>query len=192
MENDISKIQESTFKPFKKVTKIILDTSVLNHLFSHNINIGAEILAILNLYKEDVWIPNTVYKEFLKIDEKKLIASKVKEYKDIGKCLKEEYNSFNQKVQNIFMKVDNNKLFEDWEEIKDKLNFKLNEILDTIEDKNESIDISNYKIKVESYFQETKKFVEYLYKNKKVGKGFTFTELIEICREGAVRSMSST
>ncbi|CAI3539587.1 MAG: hypothetical protein KIC47_03410 [Clostridium sp.] len=187
MENDISKIQESTFKPFKKVTKIILDTSVLNHLFSHNINIGAEILAILNLYKEDVWIPNTVYKEFLKIDEKKLIASKVKEYKDIGKCLKEEYNSFNQKVQNIFMKVDNNKLFEDWEEIKDKLNFKLNEILDTIEDKNESIDISNYKIKVESYFQETKKFVEYLYKNKKVGKGFTFTELIEICREGAVR-----
>ncbi|MFR1905731.1 MAG: PIN-like domain-containing protein [Clostridium neonatale] len=123
MENDISKIQESTFKPFKKVTKIILDTSVLNHLFSHNINIGAEILAILNLYKEDVWIPNTVYKEFLKIDEKKLIASKVKEYKDIGKCLKEEYNSFNQKVQNIFMKVDNNKLFEDWEEIKDKLNF---------------------------------------------------------------------
>lgn len=41
-------------------TKIILDTNILNHIFSQQINDGARILALLKKFKNNLWIPYTV------------------------------------------------------------------------------------------------------------------------------------
>lgn len=167
-------------------TKVILDTSVLNHLFTDNIDIGAEVLGVLNLYKENVWIPYTVYDEFLKINNEDLINKKIRDYKKIGSELSNEYEKFNQEIQKIYMNVNKNN-YHKWKVSEEKIVNKLKEIKEIIIESKKNIDENEYKKNIQIYLGETQKFVEQLYNNGQVGKKFGANEIIEICKEGSIR-----
>ncbi len=86
---------------FDRFTKIILDTNVLNHIFTEQIVDGEKILKLLQKYQDRLWIPNTVYQEFLQLDFNKFISNKESDFKKISGKLKNEYDVYKHKVEVI-------------------------------------------------------------------------------------------
>ena len=173
-------------EPINNKTKIILDTCVLNHLFSNNISIGAKILAILAKYKENVWIPYTVYTEFLKINNEDLITKKVKAFKNIGNDFSTLYQEYSQKMQKVFIDIQRQD-FEQWKSVEGGIQSIFNNLSDTISTYKKQLDDEAYKNKVSLYLNEVQVFVNELYHNGQVGNPFSASEVIEICREGELR-----
>lgn len=173
-------------EPIDSRTKIVLDTCVLNHLFSNNISIGANILAILTKYKENVWIPYTVYTEFLKINNEELISKKTKAFKSIGSDFSSLHQELKQKAQKVFIDIQRQD-FEQWKSIEEEIKRITDELSTTISAYQSRIDVESYKNKITLYLNEVQSFVNDLYNNGQVGNPFSASEIIEICREGELR-----
>ena len=93
-------------------TTIILDTNILNHIFSQQINDGEKILALFKKYRNKLWIPYTVYKEFKKIDIHKLKQDRKNEFNKIAGNLKNEYTNYVNKVTSISIEIKSKGFFE--------------------------------------------------------------------------------
>lgn len=173
-------------KPFDSKTKIVLDTCVLNHLFSNNISIGAKILAILTKYKENVWIPYTVYTEFSKINNEELLSKKVKAFKSIGNDFSSLHQELKQKTQKIFIDV-HRQDFEQWKDVEVDINRITDELYTKISAYKKQMYDGAFKNKVALYLNQVQFFIKELYCNGQVGNPFSPSEIICICKEGELR-----
>lgn len=170
---------------YKEAT-IILDTNILNHIFSQQINDGERILALFEKYKDKLWIPYTVYKEFEQIDIDKLIQDRTKEFKNIASSLMNEYTNHVHKVNSISNEIKSKGFFE-WDIFVKSYIRKLNEHHDKLKEKIKAIEEKEYIEKLSNLIEEVRQLLNDLSGNRQVGTGFTVEEMIQISQEGKIR-----
>lgn len=167
-------------------TKIILDTNILNHIFSQQINDGARILALLKKFKNKLWIPYTVYEEFNQINFEKLKQDRKKEFKKISANLKNEYSNFIQKITSISNEIKSKGFFE-WDNFVDSHIQKLNEDFKKKEKEMGDIKENEYIEKLSNLIEEVLQLLADLLSNGQMGTGFTVEEILQISQEGKIR-----
>ena len=171
---------------WKEYKKIILDTSILNHIFTVQIMEGEKILELLKSHQEQLWIPHTVYEEFSKFDQEEFIKRKQKEWKATKTNLKNETEAYRHKIEKIYSGT-KNKGFYDWNIFLESYISELKNINTLNEQKIKSLSEENYMKKVENLVADVQELLKQLHDNKQVGKGFLLSEMLKIAEEGAKR-----
>lgn len=171
---------------FDKYTKIILDTNILNHIFTEQINDGEKMVKLLQNYQEQLWIPFTVYKEFSQLDFDKFIENKKNEFKKISGSLRNEYDVYKHKVEAISGDA-KSKGFFDWNNFIQSFLAQSNNFFDAKKGEMEKIAEADYIGKVTNLINEVKKLLENLIQKGQIGKEFTFKEMMDIAEEGSKR-----
>lgn len=167
-------------------TTIILDTNILNHIFSQQINDGEKILALFKKYRNKLWIPYTVYKEFKKIDIDKLKQDRKNEFNKIAGNLKNEYTNYVNKVTSISIEIKSKGFFE-WDNFVDSHIQKLNEDIERLKEKMKGINEKEYIEKLSNLIEEVCQLLDNLLSNRQVGTALTVEEMIQISQEGKIR-----
>ena len=165
---------------------IILDTNILNHIFSQQINDGEKILALFKKYKNKLWIPNTVYKEFKQIDIDKLKQDRKKDFKNIAGNLTNEYTNHVHKVTSISNEIKSKGFFE-WDNFVESYIQKLNEHSERLKEEMKGIKEKEYIEKLSNLIEEVHQLLDNLLSNRQVGTSFTVEEIIQISQEGKIR-----
>lgn len=165
---------------------IILDTNILNHIFSQQINDGEKILALLKKYENILWIPNTVYEEFNQIDIDKLKQDRKKDFKNIASNLKNEYTNHVHKVTSISNEIKSKGFFE-WDNFVESHIQKLNEHFESLKEEMKGIKENEYIEKLSNLIEQVRQLLDNLLNNKQVGTAFTVEEMIQISQEGKIR-----
>ena len=167
-------------------TVIILDTNILNHIFTQQIVDGKAILSLLKKYKENIWIPFTVYSEYKENNFELLQCNKMKAFKKNSADIKNEYEAFIQKMCKLRNNSKSNGFFE-WDSYLLNAIKNLEENLKEEAEKVKNIQAQGYSERLTELINGVNALVDELYTNGQVGKPFTVQEIIEICNEGKIR-----
>jgi|GEM_PF-3961171 hypothetical protein len=167
-------------------TSLVLDTNILNHIFTQHIREGKAILSLLKKYKANIWIPSTVYREYKLINFEELIKKKKKEFKNSSANIKNAYQTILIEMYKLQNNSKSNGFFE--------LDSYLSEAIDRLENNKKkeveeinSIQNEVYCERLAELMNDVDALVDELYKNGQVGENFTVKEIIEICNEGKIR-----
>lgn len=167
-------------------TSLVLDTNILNHIFTQHIREGKAILSLLKKYKANIWIPFTVYSEYKLIDFEQLKKKKKEEFKKSSASIKNAYKTFLGEMYKLQNNSKNNGFFE-W----DSYLARAIERLENNEKKEveeiDNIQNEGYCERLAELINDVDALVDELYKNGQVGEKFTVKEMIEICNEGKIR-----
>lgn len=169
-----------------KFTLLVLDTNILNHIFTQHIEDGKAVLSLLKRYKENLWIPFTVYSEYKANDFVQLKQNKVREFNKNSGSIKNEYAALISKMQQL-QNNSKNKGFFEWDSYLSDTIIKLRDITKKETEEIKSIKSQRYSERLEELINDVDNLVDELYHNGQVGKKFTVKEIIDICNEGKIR-----
>lgn len=169
-----------------KETVIVVDTSILNHIIYKNMSIGSKVLDLLIKYKKNIWIPFTVYEEFLKVNADKFVDDKVKSFKKIKSDFTKIHSELENKLKGTFIEI-NKQDYIHWKNAEKGINLILKQIPEIIQNYGNDGDVNDYKESIYKYYEKVKNFVDDLKINGQVGSDFSTLEILDICEEGKRR-----
>ena len=167
-------------------TLIVLDTNILNHIFTQQIVDGKAIVSLLIKYKKNLWIPYTVYSEFKENDFELLKRNKIKAFKRYSTEIKNEHDAFLQKMGKLLNNSKSNGFFE-WDSYLTESIKILEKSINDEAGKVKNIQTQGYSARLAELVEDVNALVDELYRSGQVGKPFTIQETIEICNEGKTR-----
>lgn len=163
---------------------IIIDTSVLLNLYDFSYQTLLDVLSILEIRKDKIWLPNQVLKEFKKNEYKK--EKVFGHYLAIRTDLNTQCENFKKKFKNS-LKIYRRKRFPALQNLEKQLDINIANLLG---------EIKNYKKITLSEEQEYKrfheeegvsKFIETLVQAQNIGNPYSIEELLKIYVEGEKR-----
>ena len=164
---------------------IVLDTNVLLALYKYSSYSSLNIVKVLNSCIDKLWIPNQVHKEFERNKNSEISKIK-KKYKTFEKDLINEVVKASEK---IISRINESKKLQypNCNVLEKRLEKHITDLISEIEKYKEELGVE-YKLSVgEEKVQEISAFVDVLVNNGKVGQEVTYSEIIEIIKEGELR-----
>jgi len=168
-------------------TTIVLDTNVILDLARYSLYTSKNILEIFNKCTDLIWIPNQVFKEYIK-NKYNVFGNLRKRYSSFEKNLLTIIDASEKKLENVLQNSYKYKYFGN--------KILSNDILKKIEEFREII--TSYKDTVGTEYDEItsnsaeiikniEKFISDLETNKQIGKKISFNEQLKIIKEGELR-----
>lgn len=168
-------------------TTIVLDTNIILDLARYSLYTSKNILEIFNKCTDLIWIPNQVFKEYIK-NKYNVFGNLRKRYSSFEKNLLTIIDASEKKLENVLQNSYKYKYFGN--------KILSNDILKKIEEFREII--TSYKDTVGTEYDEItsnsaeiikniEKFISDLETNKQIGKKISFNEQLKIIKEGELR-----
>ncbi len=170
---------------YEDETVIVLDTNILLALVKYSTYSSSNILKILETCIEKIWIPNQVYKEYIKNKNHEFAKSK-KKYENF----KKELNNLVKLTNQSFYKIikESQKLeYPRCDILGEKLQNHINNLTPIINEYIKDLGVEYENTKKEKQVKDLEDFFNELIKCKSIGSPATQNEIINTIKEGELR-----
>ena len=174
---------------FKKIRTqnymIVLDTNIFLELYRQPANISLDIIQALKQVRDHLFIPRQVYDEYIK-NYQTVCGSEKKKYQKVSKELSESIRKLQEDIHTKMNEYRKHN-YTDISKLQNDLNEKIANIQDIIkifeaghqEEKKISMDFLDH--------DKVKEFLDFLLKKGRVEDSLTYSEKLEIFKEGQLR-----